>query len=104
MTLEVSYNVYRRIIQFAKTSDKPIPILRYKLPDGIRKGDVIKIRSIQMASRTKTLIAEVVDIKKYNVNRDDVPYDELKPIYENYINVIPKLGQVVIVYVKPINF
>ena len=33
MTLEVSYNVYRRIIQFAKTSDKPIPILRYKLSD-----------------------------------------------------------------------
>jgi len=49
-------------------------------------------------------MAEVVDIKKYDVNRDDVPYDELKPIYENYINVIPKLGQVVIVYVKPINF
>jgi len=104
MTLEVSYNVYRRIIQFAKTSDKPIPILRYKLSDDISKGDVIKIRSIQNTSRTKTLIAEVVDIKKYNVNRDNVPYDELKPIYENYINVIPKLGQVVIVYVKPINF
>jgi len=104
MTLEVSYNVYRRIIQFAKTSDKPIPILRYKLPDGISKGDVIKIRSIRNTSRTKTLIAEVVDIKKYDVNRDNIPYDELKPIYENYINVIPKLGQIVIVYVKPINF
>ena len=74
------------------------------MPDGISKGDVIKIRSIQMASRTKTLMAEVVDIKKYDVNKDEIPYDELKPIYENYINVIPKLGQVVIVYVKPINF
>ena len=104
MTLEISYNVYRRIIQFEKTSDKPIPILRYKLPDGISKGDVIKIRSIQMASRTKTLMAEVVDIKKYDVNKDEIPYDELKPIYENYINVIPKLGHIVIVYVKPINF
>jgi len=104
MTLEVSYNVYRRIIQFSKLSDKPIPILRYKLPDGISKGDVIKIRSIRNTSRTKTLIAEVVDIKKYDVNRDNIPYDELKPIYENYINVIPKLGQIVIVYVKPINF
>jgi len=104
MTLEVSYNVYRRLVQFAKTSDKPIPILRYKSPDGISKGDIIKIRSIQMASRTKTLVAEVVDIKKYNVNKDSIPYDELKPIYEDYINVIPKLGQIVIVYVKPINF
>ena len=74
------------------------------MPDGISKGDVIKIRSIRNTSRTKTLIAEVVDIKKYDVNRDNIPYDELKPIYENYINVIPKLGQIVIVYVKPINF
>ncbi len=104
MTLEISYNVYRRIIQFAKTSDKPIPILRYKLPDGVSKGDIIKIRSIQMTSRTKTLVAEVVDIKKYNVNKDSIPYDELKPIYEDYVSVIPKLGQIVIVYVKPINF
>jgi hypothetical protein len=104
MTLEISYNVYRRIIQFAKTSDKPIPILRYKLPDGISKGDIIKIRSIQNASRTKTLVAEVVDIKEFNVNEDDIPYDELKPIYEDYVNIIPKLKRVVIVYVKPINF
>jgi hypothetical protein len=74
------------------------------LPDGIRKGDVIKIRSIQNTSRTRTLVAEVVDIKRFNVNRDTVPYDELKPIYEDYVNTIPKLGQIVIVYVKPINF
>jgi hypothetical protein len=104
MTLEISYNVYRRIIQFAKSSDKPIPILRYKLPDGVSKGDIIKIRSIQMTSRTKTLVAEVVDIKKYDVNKDSIPYDELKPIYEDYVNTIPKLGQIVIVYIKPINF
>jgi hypothetical protein len=104
MTLEVSYNVYRRIIQFSKLSDKPIPILRYKLPDGISKGDVIKIRSIQMTSRTKTLMAKVVDIKEYDVNKDNIPYDELKPIYEDYVDTIPKLKRVVIVYVKPINF
>ena len=104
MTLEVTYNVYRRIIEFSKTSNKPIPILRYKLPNGIRKGDIIKIRSVQNASRTKTLVAEVVDIKKYNIIKDGIPYDELKPIYEDYVNVIPKLGQIIILYVKHINF
>ena len=102
--MEISYNVYRRIIQFAKTSDKPIPILRYKLPDRISKGDIIKIRSNQMASRTKTLMAEVVDIKKYDVEKDNIPYDELKPIYEDYVNVIPKLKRIIVIYVKPINF
>ena len=104
MTLEVNYNVYRRIVQFAKTYDKPIPILRYKLPKKISVGDVVKIRSTHNTLRTKTLIAEVVDIKAYDGDKDDIPYDDLKPIYENYIKEIPKLSRVVIIYVNPINF
>jgi len=47
ITLEVNYNVYRRIIQYTKTSDKPIPILRFKPPKKISVGDVVKIRSTQ---------------------------------------------------------
>ena len=104
MTLEVTYNVYRRIIQYSKSYNKPIPILRYKRPEKVDVGDIIKIRSIQMSTRTKTLVAEVVDIREYNVLRDGIPYDDLEPIYKDYLKQIPKLTKVVIVYVKPINF
>jgi len=104
MTLEVSYNVYRRIIQYAKTSDKPIPILRFKPPKKISIGDVVKIRSTQNTHRTKTLVAKVVEIKAYDGDKDGIPYDDLKPIYEGYLKQIPKLPRVVIIYVNPINF
>ena len=104
MTLEVNYNVYRRIIQYAKTSDKPIPILRFKLPEKVGVGDIVKIRSVQNTYKTKTLIAKVVDIKEYDNDKDGVPYDELKPIYEDYIKQISKLPRVIIIYVNPINF
>ena len=104
MTLEVNYNVYRRIVQFAKTYDKPIPILRYKPPKKVSIGDIVKIRSTHNTHRTKTLIAKVVDIKEYNDNKDGIPYDDLKPIYEGYLKQIPKLPRVVIIYVNPINF
>jgi len=104
VTLEVSYNVYRRIVQLAKTSDKPIPILRYKPPKKISIGDVVKIRSTYNANKTKTLVAEVVDIKQYVSTKDNIPYDDLKPIYEGYIKEISKLPRVIIIYVNPINF
>jgi len=104
MTLEVNYNVYRRIVQFAKTSDKPIPILRFKPPRKVGVGDIVKIRSVQNTYKTKTLIAKVVEIKEYDGDKDGIPYDDLKPIYESYLKQIPKLPRVVIIYVNPINF
>jgi hypothetical protein len=85
MTLEVTWNVYCRIIQVSKTSDKPIPIMRYKPAEKSAKENIIKIQSTRNTSRARSLVARVVDIKECDIREDELPHDDLRSIYDKYL-------------------
>jgi len=62
MRLRVSENVMRRLKKLSAVFDKPIPIVKYRIPDRLRVGDIIVIRSKSISSRAK-----VCDIKEVYV-------------------------------------
>jgi hypothetical protein len=101
MIIKVNQNAYKHILELIKTSkDKLIPIIRYKPIIGINEGDIIKIRPSNNVSRLKGLTAKVVKIVEYNVEKDELPYDELIPIYGDFVFRIHKVPRIFIMYVK----
>jgi hypothetical protein len=103
MIIVVNWNVYKRILQVLRKRNKTIiPIIRYKPIIEFKENDIVRIRpshSIGML-RTRSLLAKVIRIEEFDAKKDDLPYDDLRYIYDNFLNRIHDVPRIFIVYVE----
>ncbi|MCI4408465.1 MAG: hypothetical protein JHC26_05190 [Thermofilum sp.] len=102
--LGVSVNVMARILERVKEDKNAvIAIARTKPVNRISKGDIIRIRPNHLLPNLPSINAEVVDIKEIT-RPDELPYNDLEPIYKEYIYKFVKSPYVAVIYVKPVSF
>lgn len=100
--LGVSPKVLSVLKKLLKSTNKPVPLIKYKIPKKLRPGDIISLKSTPTSARVR-----VVSIREFEIGKDAVPYDELKAIYNDAqlkaIFTNKKLKKVYLIYVKPVN-
>jgi len=105
MRLRVSENIIRRLKKLSMTFDKPIPIVKYKIPSRLQVGDTVVLRG-----NSTSLKAKVYDIQEYYVydkqyflsNTSNVS-NELNIVYEDKLKeILNNQGatKIYIIYVK----